>query len=612
MFVLAASDAAQAISYWPLGILAICVVFIVVSIVKFRIHPFLALILAALITGLLTKELPEANTENIGVFKARTDLHIFTFERDSENEISVTYNAKAISAESIGQKVQAIKDKYDKKAYLGLHLIGKTEAGEHKVTSSDPTVLLTMEAADKLGVPFTIRHKNDAGTGNKLLNAITWSMRGFGELAGGIGLVIALAAIIGTCMMGSGAADRIVRSLLSAFGEQRAGIVLLLSGFFLSIPVFFDTVFFLLIPLARALSLRTGKSYTMYVIAMAGAGAITHSMVPPTPGPLMIAEGLDIEIGITMMAGLAASILPAWLVLTMAKRFDKKLNIPMRGAPGTEKDELKSIVDKKDEELPSLLLASIPVAFPVLIISLVTILTQLKKRAGEGSFLTSEGFQNLFQYLEFFGSANVAMLIAAGFAILTFAQQLVRNDNSLRGNLSKTLSEKLEAPLLTAGVIILITGAGGAFGGMIRLAGVGETIEALANEFNISYVLLAWLATAVVRIAQGSATVAMITGVGLMSAVIGDGSGLDYHPLYIFLAIGFGSITLSWMNDSGFWVVQRLSGFTEKETLRTWSVLLTAIALLGLAQTLLFSKILPLKGETIEGKEKASLVIHQP
>ena len=326
----------------------------------------------------------------------------------------------------------------------------------------------------------------------------------------------------------------------------------------------------------------------------------------------MIAEGLDIEIGITMMAGLAASILPAWLVLTMAKRFDKKLNIPMRDAPGTEKDELKSIVDKKDEELPSLLLASIPVAFPVLIISLVTILTQLKKRAGEGSFLTSEGFQNLFQYLEFFGSANVAMLIAAGFAILTFAQQLVRNDNSLRGNLSKTLSEKLEAPLLTAGVIILITGAGGAFGGMIRLAGVGETIEALANEFNISYVLLAWLATAVVRIAQGSATVAMITGVGLMSAVIGDGSGLDYHPLYIFLAIGFGSITLSWMNDSGFWVVQRLSGFTEKETLRTWSVLLTAIALLGLAQTLLFSKILPLKGETTEGKEKASLVIHQP
>ena len=514
MFVLAASDPAQAISYWPLGILAICVVFIVVSIVKFRIHPFLALILAAFLAGILTGDLPNPTTENKGLFHSRVALDHSDIE------------------------------------------------------------------------------------GNNLTKAVSWSLMGFGNTAGGIGLVVALAAIIGTCMMGSGAADRIVRALLNAFGEQRAGIVLLLSGFLLSIPVFFDTVFFLLIPLARALSLRTGKSYTLYVIAMAGAGAITHSMVPPTPGPLMIADGLKLDLGVAMMAGMVASILPAWLVLTLAKRFDKKLNIPMRDTPGTASDELKSIVDKKDHELPGLFVSSIPVAFPVVAISLVSILKLLGKSPGD--------------LLGFIGSPNIAMLIAAGFAILTFAQQLVRNDNSLRGNLSKTLSEKLEAPLLTAGVIILITGAGGAFGGMIRLAGVGETIEALANEFNISYVLLAWLATAVVRIAQGSATVAMITGVGLMSAVIGDGSGLDYHPLYIFLAIGFGSITLSWMNDSGFWVVQRLSGFTEKETLRTWSVLLTAIAVLGLAQTLLFSKILPLKGETLEGKEKASLVIHQP
>ncbi|MBT5378811.1 MAG: hypothetical protein HOL08_07135 [Opitutae bacterium] len=423
-------------------------------------------------------------------------------------------------------------------------------------------------------------------------------MRGFGDTAGGIGLVIALAAIIGTCMMGSGAADRVVRGLLNTFGEQRSGIVLLLSGFLLSIPVFFDTVFFLLIPLARALSLRTGKSYTLYVIAMAGAGAITHSMVPPTPGPLMIADGLDIELGVAMMAGLAASILPAWLVLIMAKSFDKKLNIPMRDAPGISSKELQSIVDKKDNELPGLFMASIPVAFPVVVISLVSIL----KLANA----TSGGF---FPYLEFLGQPNIAMLIAAGFAILTYAQQLIKNDSSLQGKLSRKLGEKLEAPLQTAGVIILITGAGGAFGGMIRLAGVGETIEGLATSYNISYILLAWLATAVVRIAQGSATVAMITGVGLMSAVIGDGSMLDYHPLYVFLAIGFGSITLSWMNDSGFWVVQRLSGFTEKETLKTWSVLLTAIAVLGLAQTLVFSKILPLKAKAEETKEQAALMV---
>jgi GntP family gluconate:H+ symporter len=130
---------------------------------------------------------------------------------------------------------------------------------------------------------------------------------------------------------------------------------------------------------------------------------------------------------------------------------------------------------------------------------------------------------------------------------------------------------------------------------MIRLSGVGQSIENLSTNFNISYVLLAWLVTAIIRIAQGSATVAMITGVGLMSAILIDGAELQYHPLYIFLAIGFGSITLSWMNDSGFWVVQRLSGFTEKETLKTWTVMLTAISLLGLVICLIGSNLIPLK-----------------
>ena len=553
MFLLAATDPAQSISYWPLGILAICVVFIVVAIVKLRIHPFIALILAAILTGILTPELPNITTENKGLFHSRVALD--------------------------GSDIE----------------------------------------------------------GNHLKKSVSWSLMGFGNTAGGIGLVVALAAIIGTCMMGSGAADKIVRVLLQKFGEARAGIVLLLSGFLLSIPVFFDTVFFLLIPLARALSLRTGKHYTLYVIAMAGAGAITHSMVPPTPGPLMIADGLKIDLGVAMMAGLAASILPAWLVLVMAKKFDEKLNIPMRDAVGESHKELESIVDKKDEELPGLFVSSMPVAFPVVIISLVSVLDMMIKAAKKTAniamekakevaaqtgnevirpeeldhFLLNNPFSSFYYYLDFLGQPNIAMLIAAGFAVMTYAQQLVKNDNSLKGNLSKTLHDKLEAPLLTAGVIILITGAGGAFGGMIRLAGVGETIEAMADKYKISYILLAWGATAVVRIAQGSATVAMITGVGLMSAIpgIADGSVLDYHPLYIFLAIGFGSITLSWMNDSGFWVVQRLSGFTEKETLKTWSVLLTAIAVLGLIQLLIFSKILPMKKEA--PKETAALVFQR-
>ncbi len=512
------AQTADSISYWPLGILAISVIFIVFSIIKLKLHPFLALIFAAVLTGLLTGDLPGMSTENVGLFKSRVTLN------DTPED-----------------------------------------------------------------------------TSNDMLLALKWSLLGFGNTAAGIGFVVALAAIIGTCMLGSGAADRVVRALMNFFGEKRAGFVLLLSGFLLSIPVFFDTVFFLLIPLARALSLRTGKSYTLYVIAMAGAGAITHSMVPPTPGPLMIANGLKLDLGVAMMAGLAASILPAFLVLYMARRFDTKLNLPMRDTPGASTSELKNIVDKKNSELPNLFLSALPIALPVVLISLVSILKLI------GTSVTNTSW---FRYLEFFGDSNIAMLLAALIAIYTLAIQMIRESRILQDGVMATLAKALEDPLQTAGIIILITGAGGAFGGMIRLAGVGETIEALANSYNISLILLAWGATAVVRIAQGSATVSMITGVGLMGAVIGDGSGLEYHPFYIFLAIGFGSITLSWMNDSGFWVVQRLSGFTEKETLKTWSVLLTAIALLGLAQTLIFSKILPFKPEA-NPAETAALILKE-
>ena len=500
------AQAAESMSYWPLGILLISVAFILVSIIKLKLHPFLALTFAAILTGLLTGDLPGMTHENVGLFKDRVEL---------------------------------------------------------KETPDD--------------------------TGNDLLLAVKWSFLGFGNTAGGIGFIVALAAIIGVCMLGSGAADRVVRWLLSVFGEDRAGIVLLLSGFLLSIPVFFDTVFFLLIPLARALSLRTGKSYTLFVMAMAGAGAITHSMVPPTPGPLMIADGLKLDLGVAMMAGLVASILPAWLVLYLARKFDEKYDLPMREASGASTSELKTIVEKKDSELPNLFMAALPVAMPVVLISLVSILKLVAKDTVSG--------QEWFKYLEFFGSPNIAMLLAAIAAVYTLAAQLIKDSKVSDDGLMSTVSKAMEDPLQTAGVIILITGAGGAFGGMIRMAGVGETIEGLATSYNISLILLAWGATAVVRIAQGSATVAMITGVGLMSSVIGDGSSLPYHSLYIFLAIGFGSITLSWMNDSGFWVVQRLSGFTEKETLKTWSVMLTAISLLGLIQIMIFSTLFPMKPE---------------
>lgn len=162
------------------------------------------------------------------------------------------------------------------------------------------------------------------------------------------------------------------------------------------------------------------------------------------------------------------------------------------------------------------------------------------------------------------------------------------------------LNETLGPPLETAGLIILITAAGGAFGAMIRHSGVGDVIKAIAMGGDTGQiggfkcVLLAWIVTAVIRVAQGSATVSMITGVGLMAAILGEGTGLSFHPIYIFLAIGFGSIFCSWMNDSGFWVVCKMSGFTERETLKSWTVLLTMISVVGLLETLVAVVVFPM------------------
>jgi GntP family gluconate:H+ symporter len=583
-FALASSSS---IDNWPIFVLLISVAWVVFGITKLKLHPFLSLMIGAILVGWMTPSLPEPTDMNMGLFQSRVALaEAFVLEENNQtNELEILYRGERLSREKTSAKLTELSKKHGDKLTLSFRVVGSKNLDSPQMQD----VLSEAESLNASKVTFEAYEKN-APSSNETLKAIKWTLLGFGDLVGGLGLLIAMAAIIGTCMMLSGAADRVVRSLMNAFGEKRAGLVLLLSGFFLSIPVFFDTVFFLLIPLARALALRTGKHYTFYVMAMAGAGAITHSLVPPTPGPLFIAKELNIELGFAMMFGLVASILPAYLVLKMASWFDRKYNLPMREASGASTEQLKQIVEKKDDELPGLLLSSLPIALPVLLISLVSILDFCKKLSPQG-FLNSESFAGIFPYLQFLGDSNVAMTLAAGFAILGLVRQMAgKQEKDLAAKLGKTLQD----PLATAGVILLITGAGGAFGAMIRMSGVGESVGAIAEEFDISYVLLAWGVTAFIRIAQGSATVSMITGVGLMAAVIGDGDALGYHKAYVFLAIGFGSITLSWMNDSGFWVVQRLSGFTEKETLKTWSVMLTAISLLGLVLCLLGSALLPL------------------
>lgn len=398
-----------------------------------------------------------------------------------------------------------------------------------------------------------------------LVRAVETPMVEFGNVAGKIAWVIALAALIGAAMMESGAAQRIVTWLIDAMGESRAALALLMSGFLLSIPVFFDTVFFLLIPLAITLALKTGKNYILYVLAIGGGAAITHSIVPPTPGPLIMAETLQIDLGLTILAGLAAGILPAIAALFVSRRMNAQMDIPVRVAladDGTERVQ------------PGLLAALLPVIIPIILISISSI-TDVASGNNSPAFIS------------FWGNKNVAMAVGTVIALWLWAKN--KNLNA------KQLWESCAKPLEIAGIIILITSAGGAFGAMIKHSGIGNAIELATQDFHIHYIILAWVIAAAMKTAQGSSTVALITTSSIMYALIGTGADLPYHPMYILLAIGFGGLFLSWMNDSGFWVVARMSGFTEQEALKTWTVLLAVIALTGLAQLVLLSYILPFK-----------------
>lgn len=399
----------------------------------------------------------------------------------------------------------------------------------------------------------------------------------FGIVAGKIGVVIALASIIGTCVMESGAADKIVRRFLAAFGEHRAGLAIVVAGFLLGLPIFFDSFFMLLIPLARALALRTGKNYTLYMLAICCAGAVTHSQVAPHPGPIAMAEILKVDLGWSIIVGALVSILPVALGWQFAKWLNRRTEVPLRETPGTPLADLERIMSKPESSLPSFAASICPVLLPIFLISTASFLSAF------GGSLSSSAF---FSVIEFIGNRNIALLIGAVWAMILVMRQRQIKFAALGTLIGPTME--------LAGAMILITSAGGAFGGMLRNAGVGDAIRDVASGHNINLVLLAWTVAVVLKFAQGSATVSVLTTAGMMVGII-QSSALPYHPMYIFVAIGFGALGLSWMNDSGFWVIGRLSGMTERETLRTWTPLAFFMCTMGLIETLILSSLFPFK-----------------
>lgn len=398
--------------------------------------------------------------------------------------------------------------------------------------------------------------------GEALESAIIRVMTEFGSSAGRIGYTIAVAAVVGEALLRSGAARAIVSALVRAFGESRAPYALALAGFILGIPVFFDTVFFLLVPIALAFSRRNPARHTLFVTAICTGAVVTHVTVPPTPGPLALADLLSLDLGRAIGGGILAGIAPAAAGLAFCYWINRRLPGALLSDAGAT-----SATNEETPE-PPLVLAVVPVVLPLVLITVSTFIPP-----------SATGVWGAVRVL---GEKNVALTLGAVFAL-----GLCRRP----GRQSWRETMVLCGPALeAAGVVILITAAGGAYGGVIKASGVGDLIEAQARAAGIPLIPLAWTVALALRAAQGSSTVAIITTAGILQTMIpADDAMLRFC---LFLAIGYGSLGLSWMNDSGFWVFSRLAQISERDTLRTWTPLLQVISCVGLAEAWLLSLLL--------------------
>ncbi len=406
----------------------------------------------------------------------------------------------------------------------------------------------------------------------------------FGENAGKIGLVIGFAAVIGEAMMLSGAADRIVHAFLRLLGAKRASLALMSSGFVLSVPVFFDTVFYLLVPLARSLYRTTRKNYLLYVCAIAAGGAITHTMVPPTPGPLYMAATLNVSIGLMMLIGLLVAAPAAMVALIAGSWMDRHIRIA--SLPVFEEHETtEEAIAARQSEIMRIPLweALLPVLLPVLLISGDTVIGAIMDKENPGSLA------DIKVWTELFGNPSLALLISMVIAVITWVR--------LKSPDAKQFTTSVENALLSAGLVILITAAGGAFGAMLKATEMAEKIKlsfADSQATGLIAILLGFGLAAVLKVAQGSSTTAMITVSGMMAAMGLTQQTLGFNPVYLCTAIGSGSLIGSWMNDSGFWIFARMSGLTEAEALKTWTPLLLILGSVSLTTTILLSIVLPL------------------
>lgn len=407
-------------------------------------------------------------------------------------------------------------------------------------------------------------------------SAIERISKGLGSTCEKIGIMILLASIIGSCLISSGAAQRIVDWLSELLGRSRVTLALVLSGFILGIPVFFDTVFLLLLPVAISYARSTGKNYLLVIMSVVVGATMAHSLVPPTPGPLQVANALQVDIATAMFMGTIVGCATSTIGWICSRWLDHIWPIVPSELPVMKTDETPQAASSP---MP-LWLALSPIVLPMGLLAGHAIV-----RAFVDSNTVSPA---LLAAMDWLGQKEVALALATGLAIYGVIRQ---------GSGATDVSKVIQDGLTVGGTVLLVTSAGGAFGDTIRQTDVAGILSdnSIVPQSGFGLLITAFVITALVRVLQGSATVAMFTAIGLVQPWVNPET-LGYHPVYLALAIGCGSKMCPWMNDSGFWLVARMAGFTPVQTLRSFSLVLSVMGLVGLIIVLCLATLMPLTG----------------
>jgi Gnt-I system low-affinity gluconate transporter len=403
------------------------------------------------------------------------------------------------------------------------------------------------------------------------LKQITQSIQdGMAGTLGFVATVVGLGAIFGQILESSGGAESLAHYLVKKFGKDRASWAMVLTGFIIAIPVFFDVGFIILVPIIYALSRDTKKSLLYYGIPLLAGLAATHSFIPPTPGPVAVADIVNVQLGWVILFGLIIGFPTAIIAGPVWGKFiSKKIHL-------TPPEEFMIQTQKEYDEnnLPSFRLIALIIAVPLFLI-LVNTFTGL---AVSKNVVTPSIFTDI---LEFLGHPFSALIIATLIAIYSLCIK--------RGMGKEKVLELSTKALGPAGIIILITGAGGVLKQVLVDSGIGKIMAESMASSALPPIFLAWILAAIVRVTQGSATVAMITAAGIIAPVLSEFGLNDPERALVVLSIASGATLLSHVNDSGFWLVGKYFGMNEKQTLQSWTVMESIIAVCGLAFTMLVS-----------------------